>query len=133
VGSKILFYRSYLILFSWKSQEVMKKNFLQELRPLRESKGFTQAEIAKILDIYPSVLSSWEKGIHEPNLDYLCQLADLLDVSVDTLLGREPVPPTRETNVPGWLLPYLPGLATLNKSQQKAVKALLKGLISENP
>ena len=66
-------------------------NFSLETRlvKLRKFNGYTQWDVAEILDISRSTLSKYEKGILEPNLENLIKLADLYKVSCDYLLCRE--------------------------------------------
>lgn len=66
-------------------------NFSLETRlvKLRKFNGYTQWDVAEILDISRSTLSKYEKGILEPNLENLIKLADLYKVSCDYLLCRD--------------------------------------------
>ena len=61
------------------------------LRELRERRGFTQAELGARADMAAASISHFETGQRVPSLDSLVKLADALEVSVDTLLGRAPV------------------------------------------
>ena len=67
----------------------MKETFGQRLARLRKEKGLTQEEVANKIVISPQAVSKWENGNSEPDLNTLNQLADIFDVSVDELLGRE--------------------------------------------
>ena len=67
----------------------MKETFGQRLSRLRKEKGLTQEEIASRITISPQAVSKWENGNSEPDLDTLNKLADILNCSVDSLLGRE--------------------------------------------
>ena len=67
----------------------MKETFGQRLSRLRKEKGFTQEDIASQVTISPQAVSKWENDISSPDISTLGQLADLLGVSVDELLGRE--------------------------------------------
>lgn len=53
---------------------------------LRCQKGFTQAELAKMLYISTSALGMYEKGRRKPSLDMVVQVAHIFGVSVDYLL-----------------------------------------------
>ncbi|AWZ34333.1 TPA: transcriptional regulator [Streptococcus agalactiae] len=68
----------------------MKKltNFPQKLREERKKRGYTQEEMAKLLAIGQSAYAKWENGRTEPTLDNIIKLANILDVTVDYLLGR---------------------------------------------
>lgn len=60
-----------------------------KLRELREARGLTQKAAAQELHIQPQTLCGWEKGTRRPSADVLPAIADLYDVSVDALFGRE--------------------------------------------
>lgn len=59
------------------------------LKQLRKQNGFTQKEVAKELGITVSAYGNYELGQRQPTPEMLCKLADMFEVSVDYLLGRE--------------------------------------------
>lgn len=61
--------------------------FGENLKFLRKSKKMTQAELAEKIFVTTQAISKWERGESEPDLDHICDLAQILKVSVDTLLG----------------------------------------------
>jgi transcriptional regulator with XRE-family HTH domain len=61
------------------------------LRALRERREFTQAELGARAAMAAASVSHFETGQRLPSLDSLVKLADALEVSVDTLLGRAPM------------------------------------------
>ena len=62
---------------------------MEILKQLRKQSGFTQKEIAKQLGITVSAYGNYELGQRQPTPEMLCKLADIFEVSVDYLLGRE--------------------------------------------
>ena len=58
---------------------------------LRKEHGMTQEQLASALGITFQAVSKWENGISSPDLSALPLLADLFDVTVDQLLGRQPL------------------------------------------
>ncbi len=58
---------------------------------LRKEHGMTQEQLANALGISFQAVSKWENGISSPDLSTLPLLADLFSVSVDQLLGRQPL------------------------------------------
>ena len=52
------------------------------LKEYRKSKGYTQAQIAKILGVTASQYQMWEAGTRTPNLDTLFLFADKLQVQI---------------------------------------------------
>lgn len=63
-------------------------NFGQILRELREERGIYQKELASYLNVSISTISNYENGVHFPDLDVLCQIAEFFNISTDYLLGR---------------------------------------------
>lgn len=63
--------------------------FSKRLKKLRKNKGLKQQELAEILGIKRNTYSDWENGKTEPSFENLIKLADLLEVSLDWLFGRE--------------------------------------------
>ena len=55
---------------------------------LRKDRGYTQQNLAEILNTSRSSISNYEKGTNYPDLNGLVKIADLLNVSTDYLLGR---------------------------------------------
>lgn len=58
------------------------------LKKLREEKGISQLELAKLLNISNVMLSRYEKHKRSPDYETLNKLADFYRVSTDYLLGR---------------------------------------------
>lgn len=57
------------------------------IRTLRESKGWTQEDLAREADIGPATVSRLERGIIEPRVDTLRALCEAFDVTADWLIG----------------------------------------------
>ena len=66
--------------------------FPGNLKNLRVKKGLSQGELAIRLGVVRQTVSKWEKGISVPDAETLINLADVLDVSVNDLLGSEVAP-----------------------------------------
>lgn len=66
--------------------------FCERLRAFAAAKGVTQKAIAEALKLHPSVVGVWFKprptGPITPTVANLVAVAELLDVSIDYLLGR---------------------------------------------
>lgn len=61
----------------------------RRIRWLREQQNMSQEQLAQILWIDRSSLSGYEIGKRVPDIFMLCKMADVFDVSLDTLIGRE--------------------------------------------
>ena len=60
----------------------------QSLRAARRKKDLTQAQLAKKIGVSKAYYSAWEKDRHAPHIDMLVCIADVLDISLDELVGR---------------------------------------------
>ena len=58
------------------------------IKDLRKERNITQSDLAKILNVTQDSISLWEKNKRVPDTQYIIQLADYFEVSVDYLLGR---------------------------------------------
>ena len=59
------------------------------IKALREARGWTQAELARRLNITRNGVNSWEQGLSMQSPACLVDLAKLFSVSTDYLLGVE--------------------------------------------
>jgi len=58
----------------------------------RKELGYTQQNIAESLNISTQAVSKWESGKSLPDIQLLTSIADLLNTSVDTILGYTHLP-----------------------------------------
>lgn len=74
-----------------KESDLMKTSnvFPQRLKELRLKKGLTQTELGEKVGVKQSTFTNWENGKREPNFETIIKIADLFEVSVDWLFGRE--------------------------------------------
>lgn len=68
---------------------ITSNKFSQRLKELRLKKGLTQTELGEKVGVKQSTFTNWENGKREPSYENLVKLADLLEVSLDSLFGRE--------------------------------------------
>lgn len=59
----------------------------ERIKELREKNNYTQATLAKKLNITRSAVNAWEMGISVPSTSFIVELARLFHVSTDYLLG----------------------------------------------
>lgn len=58
---------------------------------LRKKANLSQADLAERLNVNQTAVSKWELGRTLPDADTLNRLADIFEVSIDKILGREPL------------------------------------------
>lgn len=61
----------------------------ENLRNVRKQKGLSQQELAIRLNVVRQTVSKWEKGLSVPDADMLVKIAEILEVSVEELLGEK--------------------------------------------
>ena len=66
--------------------------FSKRLKELRNKKGLTQTEFAKIFGISSGTIAMWETGKRTPDKDMIIKIARYFDVSTDYLLGNDDQP-----------------------------------------
>ena len=59
------------------------------IKVFRKNKGFTQEELADLLNVTPQAVSKWESENSLPDTSMLIPLAQVLGVSTDALLGYD--------------------------------------------
>jgi bacteriophage CI repressor helix-turn-helix domain len=62
--------------------------FSERLKKLRKDTGLTQVDVAEKLGISQPAYASWERGVKKPTQDNLVKIAQVLNVSVDYLVGN---------------------------------------------
>ena len=62
--------------------------FAERLKELRKQAHLTQVELAKRLGIGQSSYADWERGKKKPTQENLVKIAQILNVSVDYLVGN---------------------------------------------
>lgn len=62
--------------------------FVERLKTLRKQVKLTQAQIAEKLNISQQAYASWERGVKKPTQENLVKIAQVLDVTVDYLVGN---------------------------------------------
>lgn len=83
--------------------------FHEILSQERKARGLSQEELAARIQVSRQAVSKWETGDAMPDLNRLLALADALDISLDTLCGRDahgaetgtPAPPETPSRVSG--------------------------------
>lgn len=61
----------------------------KNIKKFRTLKGFSQEQLANKVGLSRQTITNWENGYREPDLDKAFKLAEILDVSLEDLLGKE--------------------------------------------
>ena len=65
--------------------------FGNKVAELRKEKGISQTELAKKLEIHKNVLGRYERNEVKPTIEIAHKIANILDVSLDFLVGKNDV------------------------------------------
>jgi transcriptional regulator with XRE-family HTH domain len=58
---------------------------------LRKKRSFSQAELGKKIGTSGDVIGRYERGDIKPSIDVVEKIADVLDVSIDYLIGKSKI------------------------------------------
>jgi len=62
--------------------------FAERLQELRKKNKFSQDELAKKVDVHVNVLGRYERGDSNPSIEVANKLSNVLNVSLDYLVGK---------------------------------------------
>lgn len=65
-----------------------KNTLSKRMKELRQKKNLTQRQLAKMANTTPTSVSAYEKGQKTPSIEALCNIANVLETSVDWLCGN---------------------------------------------
>lgn len=102
---------------------------MNNLAKFRKLKNLTQTALARKIGVSRSTISMWETAASEPDNTSLIHLAEVLEVSVDALLGRvDNVPKEQDEDGTVTMWGYGTGKVTvkLSKEELAVIEALIK-------
>lgn len=66
--------------------------FAEKLKALRSEKKVTQQQLSELLGVGRPTIAGYETKGKQPDFDKLIEIAEYFNVSIDYLLGRNPIP-----------------------------------------
>ena len=63
--------------------------FCDQLSKLRKRQNITQIDMANRVGVKQYVISSWETGRSEPNINQIIKISDILNIPIDYLFDKE--------------------------------------------
>jgi transcriptional regulator with XRE-family HTH domain len=70
----------------------------EHIKKLRKQKGLSQIELGDRIGVSQQVITNYERGIREPNIETLLKIAGALDVSIEKLIADKPIKPDEQTS-----------------------------------
>lgn len=105
--------------------------FGERLAKARQEAGLTQLQLAERIGVSQRVVTYWERQPVALRAEQLAQLADVLGVSADFLLGRQNGRP-RSSGPAGKMRQLFDAASRLPRTQQQKVAAVLEPFIKEH-
>ncbi|CUW12514.1 MULTISPECIES: XRE family transcriptional regulator [Leuconostoc] len=62
-------------------------NISQNIKHYRKQAGYTQVDLAKLLNVKPTAVSAWESGRNKPLMDKVTIMAKLFHINISQLVG----------------------------------------------
>lgn len=62
-------------------------NLSENIKNFRLLRGFSQADLARIVHRSPNVISNWERGINSPDVEIVEQMCKLFKVTPNMMYG----------------------------------------------
>jgi len=105
--------------------------FAERLRLLRQARNITQTRLAELLKVSPRVYNRWEKGGNVPHFDTIVKIADILQVALDELAGRQK--PSQDLKIRNYQLRQLClQCDTLPDTDQQALIVMMDSLVKKS-
>ena len=95
---------------------------------MREAAGISQRELARQLDVHHSNVGFWERTGTAPRASLLPQMAEILGVSVEDIIGSEDKP-KRQAMPGGKLGRVFTEVAELPRRQQDRIVAVVEDML----
>ena len=93
-----------------------------KIKELREEYRLTQNELAKKIDNAQRNVSNWESGVSEPDCETILKIAELFEITIDELFGRNF---TYIDNAADEDIALVRSIKHLTAEQKSAIKSIL--------
>ena len=78
------------------SNEERKQIVAETIKEIRVQSGYSQKQIAELLDVSPAMYSNYENAKYEPSIESLVRLSLFYNISMDTITRRDTFYKTKE-------------------------------------
>jgi len=96
----------------------------------RKNRGWTQSELAALVGVSRDMIGKYERADVTPPLEVATSLAEVLDCSLDYLVGlREDNPEKSPDAIPGRLKPVLTKFEQLSPADRTLIVTVIDALI----
>jgi len=102
----------------------------ERIASLRKERGWTQAQLAELLEMSPSHVSRWEQNHWRPRQKAIERLAEVFEVDIDQLLAEEGVVPAKLAEDDPELAGLVARIPELNSQQKGALRLVLQSMLT---
>ena len=99
--------------------------FSTRLRELRQSKGLRQDQVANLIGVNKSAISTYENDIRQPSFEILVRLANLYRVTTDYLLGQTNVRSLDLSGLTEEQASYIYGIVEVISKQNEKINKMM--------
>jgi len=103
--------------------------FKDRLKQCRTSKGLSQNDLAKLVEVHVTNISRYERGENKPTTQVLSKLANALDTTTDYLMSGSSDELAQDSISDKELLSLFKRVNGLSADKKKTVKELLEAFV----
>lgn len=105
-----------------------------KLEYYRNKAGLSQCDLARKVNMTQQRISSYERGIREPDLETLKVFADFFGITTDELLGIEISPKTNDNNIQDndIDIAFYEGYKDLDEDDKEVMRSTLEAFLKKN-
>lgn len=97
--------------------------FARTIKNARLKKGYTQSQLADLLNVSNKTISKWETGLSLPDVDMLSKIANVLETDVNILLDGQ-ITTTDQSEIVKQLAKINEQLTIKNRRYKKIMKTI---------
>ena len=105
---------------------------MNRIKELRIAKKIKQVDFCKQIGVTQGALSGWENEKYEPDIKAIHKMAEIFEVTIDYLLGREEQKekPLENEELSNQDIEFIEDLNSLTAEQQEMVRKFVRSLKS---
>ena len=106
--------------------------FNERVALIRESRGMTRVELGNLIGLSNNMIGKYERGEVTPPLEVASQIAEVLNCSLDYLVGlTEENPEKSQDEIPGKLKPAIAKLEQLSPADRTLMMSVMDAFIAK--
>lgn len=103
--------------------------FGDNLKEIREEKGFTQSDLANLVEIHVVQLSKYERNLASPSVEVVKRIAEALHITTDQLIYGDAKQKAKDKLQDHELLNLFDKVQALKKDDVHCIKSLISAYV----